>query len=143
MIERREFALAVVDESGLSSQRATESFGNEQRRLKLDSGCFGGTDRITPCLQAPRECLAHHPFRVRSKSRAGAKVLWTKLVGGAAIYLVRHYSVRDCAKPDYRGNMPATRVSRILEYKLRPSLEPGVFGLGLLEDRDIGVSIFP
>jgi hypothetical protein len=41
MIERRKTELTVVDESGLSSQRATESFGNEQRRLKLDSGCFG------------------------------------------------------------------------------------------------------
>jgi hypothetical protein len=37
-----ETELTVVDESGLSSQRATESFGNEQRRLKPDSGCFGG-----------------------------------------------------------------------------------------------------
>ena len=27
--------------------------------------------------------------------------------------------------------------------KARSSLELGVFGLGLLEDRDIGVSIFP
>jgi hypothetical protein len=37
-----ETELTVVDESGLSSQRATESFGNEQRCLKPDSGCFGG-----------------------------------------------------------------------------------------------------
>ena len=42
MIEQGETGLTVVDESGLSSQRATESFGNEQRRLKPDSGCFGG-----------------------------------------------------------------------------------------------------
>ena len=41
MIERRERLSCVADESGLSSQRATESFGNEQRRLKPDSGCFG------------------------------------------------------------------------------------------------------
>jgi hypothetical protein len=33
-----ETELTVVDESGLSSQRATESFGNEQRRLKPDTG---------------------------------------------------------------------------------------------------------
>jgi hypothetical protein len=33
-----ETELTVVDESGLSSQRATESFGNEQRRLKADTG---------------------------------------------------------------------------------------------------------
>jgi hypothetical protein len=35
-----ETELTAVDESGLSSQRATESFGNEQRRLKPDGGCF-------------------------------------------------------------------------------------------------------
>jgi hypothetical protein len=38
----KETELAVVGESGLSSQRTTEPFGNEQRRLKPDSGCFGG-----------------------------------------------------------------------------------------------------
>src|SRR5277367_5531974 len=37
-----ETELTAVDESRLSSQRATKSFGNEQRRLKADSGCFGG-----------------------------------------------------------------------------------------------------
>jgi hypothetical protein len=37
---QEETELTVVDESGLSSQRATESFGNEQRRMKPDSGCF-------------------------------------------------------------------------------------------------------
>lgn len=35
-----EAEFGVVDESGLSSQRATESFENEQRRLKSDRGCF-------------------------------------------------------------------------------------------------------
>jgi len=33
-----ETEFTFVDESELSSQRATESFGNEQRRLKPDSG---------------------------------------------------------------------------------------------------------
>jgi AraC family transcriptional regulator len=32
------------------------------------------------------------------------------------IYLVRRYSVRNCAKPDYRGSMPLTRLNRILQY---------------------------
>jgi AraC family transcriptional regulator len=32
------------------------------------------------------------------------------------IYLVRRYSVRNCAKPDYRGGMPTTRLNRILEF---------------------------
>jgi hypothetical protein len=36
--------LNAVDESRLSSQRATKSFGNEQRRLKADSGCFLAPD---------------------------------------------------------------------------------------------------
>src|ERR1700734_69642 len=32
------------------------------------------------------------------------------------IYLVRRYSVRNCAKPDYRSSMPTTRLNRILEF---------------------------
>jgi AraC family transcriptional regulator len=32
------------------------------------------------------------------------------------IYLVRRYSVRNCAKPDYRGSMPTTRLNRVLEF---------------------------
>ena len=39
-ISQGEIELTVVDESGLSSQRATESFGNEQHRLKPDSGLW-------------------------------------------------------------------------------------------------------
>src|ERR1700691_1986638 len=32
------------------------------------------------------------------------------------IYLVRRYSVRNCAKPDHRGSMPTTRLNRTLEF---------------------------
>ncbi len=32
------------------------------------------------------------------------------------IYLVRRYSVRNSAKPDYRGSMPTTRLNRVLEF---------------------------
>jgi hypothetical protein len=38
MIERKDMELAVVDEAGLSLPLAAESFGNEQPRLKADSG---------------------------------------------------------------------------------------------------------
>jgi AraC family transcriptional regulator len=31
-------------------------------------------------------------------------------------YLVRRYSVRNCAKADYHGSMPTTRLNRTLEY---------------------------
>jgi AraC family transcriptional regulator len=31
-------------------------------------------------------------------------------------YLVRRYSARDCAKPDYRGGMPTIRLNRTLEF---------------------------
>jgi hypothetical protein len=37
---QEEAEFAVDDDPGLSSQRATESFGNEQRRLKSDTGCL-------------------------------------------------------------------------------------------------------
>ena len=32
------------------------------------------------------------------------------------VYLVNRYSVRDCAKPDYRGGMPTIRLNRTLEF---------------------------
>jgi hypothetical protein len=39
----------LADRASLSSQRATTSFGNEQRRLEADSGCFGSCDKIWVC----------------------------------------------------------------------------------------------
>jgi hypothetical protein len=64
---RGENELAVVDGSGLSSQRATESFGNEQRRLKADSGCFFG-----PLSNEPlRSYIAWMPLITFSRGCSG------------------------------------------------------------------------